>query len=135
MCLLHALRYFRREQFLILRYEDLMKLDANSLVWLLGHFTGLHVSESAVRSSAGVGRNGGKCQASRNRKPNSYSSSSPYGAEMLAAASPGERNRRVAATWPATQPPRSRHVALTCPPRVRHVSAAPSPKHKQMPIE
>ena len=41
VCLLHALRYFGREQFLILRYEDLMRMEAASVLGLLARFTGL----------------------------------------------------------------------------------------------
>lgn len=39
-CIIHALRYFERDQFLFLRYEDLMRMDAASIVRLVGRFTG-----------------------------------------------------------------------------------------------
>jgi len=43
VCVLHALRHFERRQFLFLRYEDLMQMDAAALLRLIGRFTGLPV--------------------------------------------------------------------------------------------
>lgn len=51
-CVLHALRYFERDQFLFLKYEDLMRMDAASIVRLIGRFTG-------GRRRGGEGRGGG----------------------------------------------------------------------------
>ena len=59
-CILHALRYFRREQFLFLRYEDLMKMSAEAIVRLVGHFSGLHLDAELVAHAV----EGGKCQPS-----------------------------------------------------------------------
>lgn len=84
VCLLHALRYFKREQFLFLRYEDLMQMDSDSVVKLLARFTGLHVDAETL----GAARQSGKCQATNARKPMSFSSSSAYASEMLSEASP-----------------------------------------------
>jgi len=90
-CLLHALRYFKREQFLVLRYEDLMAMDAAATLRLLSRFTGLHLDDSTAAKARG------KCQPARLRAgkqgkadapPNAYSSSSPHAAEMLAEAAP-----------------------------------------------
>ena len=41
VCVEHAFRLFRPEQFLFLRYEDLMRMEAPSLLRLLARFTGL----------------------------------------------------------------------------------------------
>jgi len=90
-CLLHALRYFKREQFLVLRYEDLMAMDAAATLRLLSRFTGLHLDDSTAAKARG------QCQPARLRAgkqgkadapPNAYSSSSPHAAEMLAEAAP-----------------------------------------------
>ncbi|KAL1505031.1 hypothetical protein AB1Y20_008792 [Prymnesium parvum] len=82
VCLLHALRYFKREQFLLLKYEDVMRMESEAVLRLLSRFTGLHLDDGNLRSSAE------KCRPSKKNKPNSYSSNSPYAAEMLAEASP-----------------------------------------------
>mmetsp|Transcript_4326 Transcript_4326/g.13964 ORF Transcript_4326/g.13964 Transcript_4326/m.13964 type:complete len:219 (+) Transcript_4326:1563-2219(+) len=93
VCLLHALRYFKREQFLVLRYEDLMAMDAAATLRLLSRFTGLHLDGSTAARARGncqptrlrAGKRGkGKADA----QPNAYSSSSPHAAEMLAEAAP-----------------------------------------------
>lgn len=55
-CVLHALRYFEREQFLFLRYEDLMRMDASAIVRLVGHFTGLHVDDPLVAQAEAQGK-------------------------------------------------------------------------------
>lgn len=83
VCLLHALRYFRREQFLLLRYEDLMRMNARSVLGLLTRFTGLHPPPrgSPARLNCKPG-------AAKNRARNSYSGTSPVGAEFLNEAAP-----------------------------------------------
>ena len=99
VCMLHALRYFRREQFLVLRYEELMKMDADTILSKLSNFTGLHLS-ARMRSTPkcqptrtrrgkarGRGQGGQKLKAPATKGPNSYSSNSPYAAEMLQEAS------------------------------------------------
>ena len=45
------------EQFLFLRYEDLMRMNAISIVRLLGHFTGLTVNPSYLQKD--------KCEATK----------------------------------------------------------------------
>ena len=42
VCVLHALRFVRREQLLFLRYEDLRRLGAAALLRVIARFTGLH---------------------------------------------------------------------------------------------
>ena len=49
-----AMRYFKRSQFLVLRYEDLMHMDGVSVLSLLSRFTGLHLSQEALRRSRGA---------------------------------------------------------------------------------
>ena len=51
MCVLHALRWFRREQFLFLRYEDLMAMDPKSLLKLIGRFTGLYAGDDLIEAN------------------------------------------------------------------------------------
>ena len=58
VCVLHALRYFRREQFLFLRYEDLMGMDHASLLRLLGRFSGLYAGDDLLKAN----EPGGRCQ-------------------------------------------------------------------------
>ena len=84
VCLLHALRHFRREQFLLLRYEDLMRMDADSVLALLARFTGLHPPTTRHRASRKTCQPGAAKGAARN----SYSGTSPVGAEMLNEAAP-----------------------------------------------
>jgi len=89
-CILHALRYFRREQFLFLRYEDLMKMSAEAIVRLVGHFSGLHLDAELVAQAV----EGGKCQPSHrehsapppgsNRRPRkNYSRSTVHSCSSL----------------------------------------------------
>ena len=85
--MLHALRYFKREQFLVLRYEDLMHMSGPAILTMLARFTGLHLNHRQLGNP--------RCQparaSGRSRKgagPNSYSSNSPHAAEMLQEASP-----------------------------------------------
>ena len=63
VCISGALRIFKREQFLFLRFEDLMRMKAPALLNLLSNFTGLHTDPeiiSKVRSmrqcEAGIAR-------------------------------------------------------------------------------
>ena len=74
VCVLHALRLFRREQFLFLRYEDLMAMNAPSLLTLIGRFSGLYAGSDLIDAS----RADGKCdpQSSR-RAPSTYRTLSP----------------------------------------------------------
>jgi len=83
VCLLHALRYFGREQFLLLRYEDLMRMDSASVLGLLARFTGLH--PPARPSGSKMCQPNGKVSSGAR---NSYSGTSPRGAEMLNEAAP-----------------------------------------------
>ena len=74
VCVLHALRFFKREQFLFLRYEDLMAMDTASLIGLLGRFTGLYAGPEVVDGARRVGR----CQAhGRRGAPSTYATISP----------------------------------------------------------
>ena len=52
VCVLHALRFFERSQFLFLRYEDLMAMDAAAILRLVGRFTGLYAGEDTLKSAA-----------------------------------------------------------------------------------
>jgi len=81
VCILHALRFFKREQFLFLRYEDLMKMHSDALIRLISRFTGLYVDESLLK----VAQSSGKCQAvsQKAKKPMSFSSNSVDAAEIL----------------------------------------------------
>jgi hypothetical protein len=107
VCLEHALRYFEPSQFLVLRYEELMQMDGLEILRALSDFTGLHLGErqltmpscqpsrarraAASRASAGANATGRTRTSARTKKPtakpNSYSSNSPYAAEMLQEAS------------------------------------------------
>ena len=53
VCVLHALRWFRREQFLFLRYEDLMSMEPESLLKLIGRFTGLYAGDDLIEANRG----------------------------------------------------------------------------------
>ena len=62
VCIAGALRIFKREQFLFMRFEDLMRMKAPAVLTLLTNFTGLYSDEriiDAVRD---------KCEAGRARK-------------------------------------------------------------------
>jgi len=90
VCLEHALRYFPREQFLFLRYEDLMRMDARAILRLISRFTGLYLDERVLKAA----EREGKCQphSKLRGRPMSYSSHSADAAEFLAeAAAPLER--------------------------------------------
>lgn len=91
VCLLHALRHFRREQFLFLRYEDLMRMDRLSIVALVARFAGLDTDAQLLQRASAHGKCsfGDDAAKGRNGRPrSSYSSSSVDSAELLAAAAP-----------------------------------------------
>ena len=56
VCVLHALRHFKREQFLFLRYEDLMGMDHAGVLRLIGRFTGLYAGDDMLAAAAPSGR-------------------------------------------------------------------------------
>lgn len=64
VCVLAALRVFPREQFLFLRFEDLMRLKAPGLVRLLSNFTGLYTDDTIIRTL----QERGECEAGRAKK-------------------------------------------------------------------
>ena len=84
VCIEHALRFFERDQFLFLKYEDLMQMDARSLVRLIVRFTGLHFDEKLELAAVGSD----KCTPHSKRRPMSFSSSSPDADLILEATSP-----------------------------------------------
>ena len=92
VCVEHALRHFRREQFLFLRYEDLMRMDRTSIVALVARFAGLDADVQLLRNASAHGKCSFGADADIGRKPrsysSSYSSSSIDSAEQLAAAAP-----------------------------------------------
>ena len=49
ICIAGALRIFKREQFLFLRFEDLMRMKAPALLHLLSNFTGLYTDPEIVQ--------------------------------------------------------------------------------------
>lgn len=51
-CFEHALRWFDRRQFLVLRYEDMIRSSARELVSTLASFVGLDVDERLLRIAA-----------------------------------------------------------------------------------
>lgn len=92
VCLMHALRYFKREQFLIIRFEDVMRMRTAALLTLVARFVGLDAPDSALLRAVAahgqcrlgtVGGGGGG-----RRKAMSFSSSSVNAAELLAAGAP-----------------------------------------------
>ena len=48
ICIAGALRIFKREQFLFLRFEDLMRMKAPGLLRLLSKFTGLYTDDNII---------------------------------------------------------------------------------------
>jgi hypothetical protein len=64
VCVLAALRIFPREQFLFLRFEDLMQLKAPGLVRMLANFTGLYTDDAIIRGL----QEKGVCEAGRARR-------------------------------------------------------------------
>lgn len=93
VCLLHALRYFRREQFLFLRFEDVIRMRIDALLALVARFVGLDAPDAALlravvsRGECRLGSGGGGSGRSV-RKAMSFSSSSVNAAELLAAGAP-----------------------------------------------
>lgn len=74
VCVLHALRLFPREQFLFLRYEDLMVMDVASLLKLIGRFSGLYAGDDLVAAS----RADGHCNPrGKKRAKSTYATLSP----------------------------------------------------------
>ena len=59
-----AQRIFDKEQFLVLKFEDLMSMKAPGLLRLLSNFTGLHTDETIIRKV----RNARECEAGSARK-------------------------------------------------------------------
>jgi hypothetical protein len=86
VCVENALRYFKREQFLFLRYEDLMRMDARAILRLVARHTGLHLDERVLKAA----EREGKCQphSKLRGRPMSYSSHSRFAAEFLEEAAP-----------------------------------------------
>ena len=75
VCVLHALRHFKREQFLFLRYEDMMAMTSSALLRLIGRFTGLYAGDDLLEQNQGP-----RCQpASRKggRASRTYDTLSP----------------------------------------------------------
>jgi len=69
VCVLAALRVFRREQFLFLRFEDLMAMKAPGLIRLLSNFTGLYTNDRIIEKV----RRQRQCEAaSATKKPLSF---------------------------------------------------------------
>ncbi|KAL1520185.1 hypothetical protein AB1Y20_023655 [Prymnesium parvum] len=73
VCIMGALRVFKREQFLFLRFEDLMRMKASALVRLIANFTGLYTDSTIITQLRGEDA----CEARRaRRKPLSFTISS-----------------------------------------------------------
>jgi hypothetical protein len=64
ICIAGALRIFKREQFLFLRFEDLMRMKAPALLSVLSNFTGLYTDDQIVRKV----REMRECEAGRAKK-------------------------------------------------------------------
>ena len=102
VCLLHALRYFRRQQFLFLRFEDVLRMRNAELLALVARFVGLDAPDATLLravavhgqcqlgTEVGVGGSGsgGGSGGGSGRKAMSFSSSSANAAELLAAGAP-----------------------------------------------
>ena len=74
VCVLHALHLFPREQFLFLRYEDLMAMDVASLLKLIGRFSGLYAGDDLVAAT----RANGHCDPrGKKRAKSTYATLSP----------------------------------------------------------
>jgi len=73
VCIAGAMRIFKREQFLFLKFEDLMQMRAPALLHLLSNFTGLYTDEVIINRVRGEG----ECEAGRAKKvPFSFTSKS-----------------------------------------------------------
>jgi len=64
VCIEGAMRVFKREQFLFLRFEDLMRMKAPALIRLLSNFTGLYTDDAIIRQM----QERRQCEASTARK-------------------------------------------------------------------
>jgi len=64
ICIAGALRIFKREQFLFLRFEDLMRMKAPGLLTMLSNFTGLYTDPEIIQRV----RDKRECEAGRARK-------------------------------------------------------------------
>ena len=64
ICIAGALRIFKREQFLFLRFEDLMRMKAPALLKMLSNFTGLYTDDSIISKIRGMR----ECEAGRAKK-------------------------------------------------------------------
>ena len=51
VCVMHALRIFPRDQFLFLRYEDLMRMDTEAVLKLIARFSGLSVDANIIAAA------------------------------------------------------------------------------------
>ena len=80
VCIRHALHLFDRGQFLFLRFEDLMRLERDTLLGLIANFTGLSPPSRGVRVRECM-------RSSGSSKPNSYSATAPDAGEQLEEAS------------------------------------------------
>jgi len=64
ICVEAALRIFRKEQFLFLRFEDVMRMKAPAVLRLLSNFTGLYTDDRIIHKV----RQNGECEAPRAKK-------------------------------------------------------------------
>ena len=64
ICITGALRIFKREQFLFLRFEDLMRMKAPGLLTMLSNFTGLYTDSTIIDKV----RKSRECEATRAKK-------------------------------------------------------------------
>ena len=64
ICIAGALRIFKREQFLFLRFEDLMRMKAPGLLKMLSNFTGLYTDDNIIANV----RKQRECEATRAKK-------------------------------------------------------------------
>ena len=64
VCIAGALRIFKREQFLFLRFEDLMRMKAPALLQILSNFTGLYTDDQIVAKVRAMR----ECEAGRAKK-------------------------------------------------------------------
>ena len=98
VCILNALRVFDRSQFLFLRFEDLMGMNAPALLKLLSNFTGLHTDAQIINQM----RSANQCEV----RPSSEESSDCPPSPLAAAQHP--HARRAARLRPP--PPTSHHL-------------------------
>lgn len=72
-CILHALRWFRKEQFLFVKYEDLVGFNTRQIVEMAGAFFGMHVDEGVLR----LAERHGSCDPASSGRQRSFTSRSP----------------------------------------------------------